>query len=173
MPMAIDEFTEFANAVTHRLIRSAYLLTGDLAAAEDLVQEALLRTYRHGQQVAVAGALESYTRTTMFRLQVKVWRRKRFRTVALDQLHPYAEPVHDPTAPVATAVVLHNALAQLPVRQRAVVVLRFFEDASVEQTAQILGCGTGTVKSQTAKALAKLRELVPRLEAATSGGGTK
>jgi RNA polymerase sigma-70 factor (sigma-E family) len=170
MPMPVQEFTEFASAVTHRLLRSAYLLTGDLAAAEDLVQEALLRTFRYGHRVAVTGALESYTRTTIFRLQVSVWRRKRFRTVDLHQLHPYAEPTHDPTEQVPTAVVLHNALARLPARQRAVVVLRFFEDASVAETAGILRCGAGTVKSQTAKALAKLRELVPQLDLQPEGG---
>lgn len=172
MPMPADEFTEFAAATTHRLLRSAYLLTGDLGTAEDLVQEALLQTYRHGHRISIAAALESYTRTTMFRLQVSVWRRRRFRTVGLDQLHPYAEPAHNPTDGVPTAVVLHNALARLPARQRAVVVLRFVEDASVTETAEILRCGTGTVKSQTAKALVRLRQLVPRLEVQPDGSTT-
>lgn len=78
MPMPVDEFTEFAAAVTPRLVRAAYLLTGDLGAAEDLVQEALVRTYRHGRRVLIDGALESYTRTTMYRLQLRSWRRRRF-----------------------------------------------------------------------------------------------
>lgn len=169
MPMPVDRFTEFAAAVTPRLVRSAYLLTGDLGAAEDLVQEALVRTYRHGHRIMIDGALESYTRTTMYRLQLRSWRRRRFRLTDLQGLPAGAEPSYDPTDDATIRLLLRRALAQLPPRQRAVVVLRFLEDADVNQTAEILQCGVGTVKSQTAKALAKLRLLIPALRSENEG----
>lgn len=161
MPMPVDEFTEFAAAVTPRLVRAAYLLTGDLGAAEDLVQEALVRTYRHGRRVLIDGALESYTRTTMYRLQLRSWRRRRFRLTDLAGLHAGVEPSHDPTEEATIRLLVQRALAQLPPRQRAVIVPRFFGDIDVNQTVEILQCGAGTVKGQTAKTLAKLRVRFP------------
>jgi len=153
---ASSEFESFVRARSPALIRSAYLLTGDQQLAEDLVQSALARTYRAWSRVERLGNAEAYTRRAMYHLQVSFWRRRRVREVYPETL-PEAR-VDPGTADVlARRDALRQALAQLTNRQRAVLVLRFYEDRSVTETAEILGCGIGTVKSQTAAALKRLR----------------
>jgi RNA polymerase sigma-70 factor (sigma-E family) len=155
------EFAEFARARTPTLLRSAYLLTGDQFLAEDLVQTALARALRNWQRL---DSPEAYTRTVMYHLQIRWWRirSRRNRADALGGARP--EPVMDNTAPIARQLALQQALLALAPKQRAVIVLRYFEDRSVRETAKLLHCSEGTVKSQTAKALANLRRQLPHTD---------
>ena len=158
-----DDFDEFVRAASPRLVRTAYLLVGDLGHAEDLVQTALVRTARRWRDAK--GAPTAYARAVLVNL-VKDRRRSRLRRVVETPLDGMPPAHRDPAATGADVetIVLRDALVRatraLPPRQRAVLVLRYFEDLPVEQVAEILGCSTGTVKSQTHHALVKLRELI-------------
>lgn len=165
---AREDFTRFVAARSGRLIRTAYVLAGDQHAAEDLLQSALTRTaarWRH-----VGDNPEAYVRRVMYNEQINRWRR-RGRESAMADVPDRA--VGDRAGEVDLRLALEQALLALPPRKRAVLVLRYFEDLPEGEVAQILGCSVGTVRSQTHKALARLRELVPdlatRLELA---GGT-
>jgi RNA polymerase sigma-70 factor (sigma-E family) len=144
-------------AVRHRqLLRSAYLLCGDVHEAEDLVQSTLVKVVLAGRRLDRIDSLDAYTRRTLFSTFVssrrRLWRREQ----------PYGE-LPDPAATGPDAdlgMVVRAALGRLPSRQRAVVVLRFWEDLGMQATAQVLGIGEGTVKSHTARALASLREML-------------
>ncbi len=156
-----DGFREFVVARSPALLRTAWMLTGDAAAAEDLLQTALARTWPHWGRVQ-AGHPEAYVRTVMVRTnaswQARFWNRER----------PTAEPggdragVADASQQVDDRLMLIDALMDLPVRQRQAVVLRYFDDLSVEAAAEIMACSPGTVKSQTFKGLARLREVLGR-----------
>jgi RNA polymerase sigma-70 factor (sigma-E family) len=153
------------------LLGFALLLAGDWQDAEDLVQLALIRVA--GRWSAARQHPEGYTRTVLVNLARDRWRagRRRHReTLAGDlaQLHPAT--AGDPAATVLDRQVLLRACRLLPVQQRAVLVLRFWEDRSVQETAAVLGCTEGTVKSHTHRALAGLRlalQGVPALVAGT------
>lgn len=147
---ARDDFTVFAGAAQQRLFRQAYLLCGDRAAAEDLVQTTLTAMYVAWPRIQDPAP---YARRTMLR---EHWRtaRRRDREQALHRLGDGAGPDRDP----AGALTIVEALGTLPARMRAVVVLRYWEDLSVEQTAALLGTSTGTVKSSASRGLAKLRD---------------
>ncbi len=152
-------FTAFVEARGQSLLRFAWLLTADADSAQDLVQEALTRLVPGWGRIAPA-AREAYVRTTIRRLWVDGWRRRHGR-----QVFPVAEPVErgrDPE-PVEDRLTVHRALARLTPRQRAVLVLRFYEDLTERQTADALGVTVGTVKSQTRDALDRLRVLAPDL----------
>lgn len=154
-----EGFREFVVARGSALSRSAYLLTGDHSAAEELLQAALARTVAHWRRAA-DGDPEAYVRRTMINLRTSWWRRRRY--AADVPVGPEDVPATDDAADaVVRRMTLVSALAQLPLRQRAVLVLRFFEDLTEAQTAEILGCSVGTVKSQTHDALARLRTLAP------------
>lgn len=150
------EFDEFVASASDSLLRTAYLLCGDRHLAEDLLQTALLRTARRWST-----AREN---PTPYALRVivnlsKDDRRNRGRRVVETPLTGVAGPVVPaPADDVLARQVLLAAVKRLPARQRAVLVLRFFADLSVEQTAEVLECSVGTVKSQTHHALTKLRE---------------
>jgi len=148
------EFTELVHGCWGSLYRTAYLHVGDHGLAEDLVQTALARTYAAWPRVRSVEAAPAYARTTLVNTAAE-WFRKRSwrRELPTEQLgEPDAVP-HDPSLrPTVIA-----ALGLLAPRQRAVIVLRFFEDLSVAETARALGCSDGTVKSQTYDALAILR----------------
>lgn len=148
-------FEEFVVARSPRLVRTAYLLTGDRDLAQDLVQTALARTWPHWHRVR-DNQPEAYVRTVMVRLQASLWRRKWRGEVPTDVL---PEPCSGaaPTDAVNDRVVLAKALALLPPGQRQIVVLRYVDDLSVDQVASIVGVAPGTVKSQSAKGLARLR----------------
>ena len=158
---AEESFRAYVRARTPALSRVAFLLTGDRHLAEDLVQETLLRVAGRWRRIVAGGDPDAYVRRTLYHQHVSVWRRSRRRPV------PIAEPpeghLPDPSAAIASRLSVHAALARLAPRQRAVVVLRYFEDLSEGQTAEILGCGVGTVKSQTRDALARLRRVAPEL----------
>ncbi|HIW61608.1 MAG TPA: SigE family RNA polymerase sigma factor [Candidatus Stackebrandtia excrementipullorum] len=156
-----SEFEEFAMAATPSLLRSAYLLTGDQQLAEDLVQSALARTHRYWRNITTSGNATAYTRKVMYHLQVSRWRRRRVTEQLRDR--PIELSVPDRSADIDMKLSLRSALATLTPRQRAVVVLRYFEDRSVAETATLLGCSEGSIKSQTFRALNKLRDALPQL----------
>lgn len=158
MDSSKEDFEEFVRARTPSLLRVAYLLTGDQHLAEDLVQSALARSHQAWGRARVDNP-HAYVRRTMYHLQVSWWRRRRFTESALSS--DEGAVGGDDSTLTTVRIDLKKALLSLPPKQRAVVVLRFFEDQSEAETAQLLDCAVGTVKSQTAKALAKLRVLVP------------
>ncbi|MBO0869561.1 MAG: SigE family RNA polymerase sigma factor [Micromonosporaceae bacterium] len=148
-------FAEFVAARYARLVRTGYLLTGDRGHAEDLVQQALLKTFRSWHRLEAEANAEAYTRTTMLRMALG-WRRRRWNgEVPTGALPEAASADHSST--VDTAEVVRRALAGLPPGQRAVLVLRYFEDLSEAEIAETLGCSPGTVKSRCSRALAALR----------------
>ena len=163
-----DEVRDFVAARGHALLRTAYLLTGDQQLAEDLVQGALEKVVAHWGAIRVAEAAESYVRRTMYRDQVSLWRRRRVSEV-LSFTVPEPRRGPDSRDRVEDRVVLRQALMSLGRRQRTVVVLRYFEDLTEVETARLLGCTVGTVKSQMSKALAKLR-IDPALACADDRG---
>lgn len=147
------EFAEFVAARSNALLRTAYLLTGDWALGEDLLQTTLASCWRRWDRLT--DEPESYVRKAMLNTFLS-WRRRRWNgevpTEALPE-HGYA----DGTAQVDERDEVWQALRRLPRRQRAVVVLRYFDDLSEHETARLLGVSVGTVKSQSSKALAALR----------------
>jgi RNA polymerase sigma-70 factor (sigma-E family) len=159
----IEEFTAFARNRTQALLRSAYLLTGDQHLAEDLVQASLARTYLAWRRIDDPANAEAYTRRVMYRLQVSSWRARRLRESVTADLPEPRQAGTDPTDAADTRIALRAALLKLPPRQRAVLVLRFFEDHTEAQAADLLDVTIGTVKSQTAKGLARLRVIAPEL----------
>jgi RNA polymerase sigma-70 factor (sigma-E family) len=155
------EFTSFVAAASRRLLRSAYLITGDLAEAEDLLQTALERTYRRWHWVRQKDVPEAYVRRILFTSAVDAARGRKVSSGPLQEELLPAEP--DPAIEgVSGRAALLNCVRALPGGQRAVLVLRYFEDLTEADTARVLGCSIGTVKSQHARAVARLRELVPQ-----------
>jgi RNA polymerase sigma-70 factor (sigma-E family) len=152
----VPDFEAFVMARSGSLLRTAFLLTGNRTDAEDLVQSALAKIAPRWVRVVAGGDPEPYVRTVLYREHVSIWRRRRMSEVPLEESTPQpSSPSHEDA--VSTSLVLARALARLPRGQRAVVVLRFYEDLGESATAQVLGCSVGTVRSQTAKALANLR----------------
>ena len=152
-----DAFHEFVVARTAALSRTAYLLTGDHHLAEDLVQTALFKAAKSWGRIK--GDPEPYVRRILYTENVSWWRRRRHTTEST--LGEY----DGPAAAVDTdlRLSLTHALAQLTAKQRTVLVLRFYEDRTEAQTAELLGIGAGTVKSTTRQALARLRTVAPHL----------
>lgn len=159
----IEEFTSFARHRTQALLRSAYLLTGDQHLAEDLVQASLARTYVAWRRLDDPTNAEAYTRKVMYRLQISWWRRRKLRESVTADLPEPRRVGTDPTDTVDIRIVLRAALLKVPPRQRAVLVMRFFEDHTEAEVADLLDVTVGTVKSQTAKGLARLRTIAPEL----------
>jgi RNA polymerase sigma-70 factor (sigma-E family) len=151
---SVRDFEEFVTARGPRLLRVAWLLTGDAQLAEDLLQTVLAKVWPKWHRIADENP-EAYVRTSLVNTSAS-WSQRRW----------HGEVPHDSlpdvtAADVFAAVDLEHALAaavrRLPARQRAVIVLRYFEDLSVEETAKVLECRPGTVKSQAAKAMRVLR----------------
>ena len=153
-----EDFAAFVAQAWPGLVRTALLLTGDRTRAEDLAQEALVRTHRRWRSVRRSEAPTAYVRTAMVNLHRSWWRRRARREVLVDSTPDRATSAGDWGVPTETDEVLAAALATLPPRMRATLVLRFYEDLSEHQTAQTLGCAVGTVKSQTARGLERLRD---------------
>jgi len=153
------DFDEFVRARAGALGRVAYLLTGDRQQAEDLVQITLERCAVHWHRLEDPDA---YARRVLYSRAVSWWRvRHRRRGEVLTDRPP--EAVGGPVGDLDLRIVLQRALARLTPRQRAVLVLRFYEDRSERDTARLLDVAVGTVKSQTRHALRRLRELAPEL----------
>jgi RNA polymerase sigma-70 factor (sigma-E family) len=151
--VAEDGFSEFVAARYPALARSAYLLVGDRGHAEDLVQSALIRTLTAWSRLRSPLAAESYTRTTMVRLAGRWARRRWLGEIPSDRGPDLVDAGRDPDI----GLDVHAALATLPWPQRAVLVLRYFDDLSEAETATVLRCSAGTVKSRSSRALAHLR----------------
>jgi len=150
------EYTAFVHTAWASLYRTAYLLLGDHAAAEDLVQTTLAKTYAGWKRVRDVQAAHGYARTTMYNTARSMFRSPGWRKELASEQLPEKAYSED----TSTRTDLVDALRQLAPRQRAVVVLRFYEDLSVTQTAEALGITEGTVKSQTSDAMGRLRELL-------------
>jgi RNA polymerase sigma-70 factor (sigma-E family) len=155
-------FREFVAARLGRLSRIAYLLTGDHHAAEDLVQATLVKMARHWRRVSQAGVPDAYVRRALYHEHVSSWRGRR-KLEMTTATPPERATGRDESAETVRRIVLRNALARLAPGQRAVIVLRYFEDLSESETADALGCSVGSVKSQTHHALARLRAIAPEL----------
>ena len=149
------EFARYFGERAHSLRSTAFLLCGDWHQAEDLTQAALLKLYLAWPRLSRHDALDAYARKVVLRTFLAEHRRSRWKRERLT-----GEP---PEVPAGSAgndhdMLVRQALAVLGAKQRAVLVLRYFEDLSVEETASALGCSTGTVKSQAARGLATLRK---------------
>lgn len=160
-----DRFREFARSQAVALRRSAYLLCGDWHLAEDLTQTALVKVHRAWSRVSRTDHPVSYLRKTLLRCWLderrRPWRRAERRG---EPVPDGADERADPVAAVERGDLrdeLFRALSGIPPRQRAVLVLRFFESLSVAETAEALGCSEGTVKSQTARGLAAMKATLP------------
>lgn len=158
-----QQFQDFVAARGPALLRTALLLTGDQQAAEDLVQSALEKALRHWSRIQVAAATEGYVRQIMYRENVSVWRRRRGREVLVAEIPEQRGADQSPVSD--DRIVMWQALLRLGPRQRTVLVLRYYEDLSEHEVAHAMGVSVGTVKSQTAKALARLRHHAPELRA--------
>lgn len=157
---AFDGFADFMRVHGVALSRLAYLLTGDHADAQDLVQSALTKTAVQWRRVSRYDEPLAFVKRVMMNETISVWRRrKRIRVDAVGQVPD--RPGHENEGDALRRMLMWQALGKLSVRQRAVLVLRFYEDRSVAETAEMLGCSTGTVKSQTYDALERMRALVP------------
>ena len=160
-----DDFVAYYVARADHLRATAYLLCGDWDLAQDLTQTAFTKLYRVWGRVERHDTLDQYARRVLVRTFLdekrRPWRRElstvpgsaALDSTALDSAAPDARGVHE-------RMLLQTALGRIPKRRRAVLVLRFWADLSVEQVADILGCSTGTVKSQTSHGLADLRSVL-------------
>jgi RNA polymerase sigma-70 factor (sigma-E family) len=148
----VAQFTDFVRARHRRLTQTAFLLTGDRGRAEDVVQAALAKTFDAWHRLAVPEAAEAYTRTTMVRLLGRWGRRRWLGEIPTESIEAVAT-----TGDPALGVDVRRALARLPWDQRAVLVLRYFDDLAERDVAALLGLSVGTVKSRTNRALAALR----------------
>ncbi|HEV2089418.1 MAG TPA: SigE family RNA polymerase sigma factor [Cryptosporangiaceae bacterium] len=154
-PTVEREFREFVAARHAALLRTAYLLVGNWATAEDLLQTALARTYLAWGRIEHFGAVEAYARRVLVNTSTSWWRRRwhgERATAVLPEQQWY-----DGTDAHLERHALWQHVTALPRRQRAILVLRFYEDLTEATTAETLGITVGTVKSQTARALATLR----------------
>ncbi|MFG3297849.1 SigE family RNA polymerase sigma factor [Micromonospora chersina] len=149
-------YVAFVEEAWRRHIRLAMLLAGDRWRAEELLQDSLVRMYERWRRLSRSDDLHAYLRRALVNNHTSFWRRRRRESLVAevpDRAAPSTEPDHD-------AVALRRALRALPPRQRAVVVLRHYEDLPEREVARVLGCTVGTVKSQHSKALGKLRHLL-------------
>lgn len=147
-------FREFVAAGSRRHLRTAYLLTGNAADAEDLLQTALARLMGVWDRVSAGGDVDGYLRKVIVNAHASRWQRK-WRGEAPTEVLP--EAAHDPYPQSDERDRLQRALRTLSRGERAVVVLRHVEDLSETEVARVLGCSTGTVKSQASRGLSKLR----------------
>jgi RNA polymerase sigma-70 factor (sigma-E family) len=160
------EFTEYVSARQAWLRRVAFLLCGDWHRADDLVQSAITRLYAYWHKARRADNLDGYARRTLVNAYLAEQRSGWAKWTVLHRfgsgeaaIAPEPEPAAVP-GDLELGLDLKTALAKLPPRQRATVVLRFYCDLSIEQTAQVMGCSAGNVKSQSSRALATLRNLL-------------
>jgi RNA polymerase sigma-70 factor (sigma-E family) len=156
----MDDFDEFVAGNLEQLLKTAYLITWDAGEAEDLVQECLFKVARRWPRVRAMAQPRAYARRILVNLALDDGRGRARRRGELEE--PLSVPdgvARDLLAGVETRAELLDALARLTPRQRAVLVLRYFNDLTEAQTAEVLGCSPGTVKSNASRGLARLREV--------------
>ncbi|MEU7899318.1 SigE family RNA polymerase sigma factor [Nonomuraea sp. NPDC049152] len=163
------DFRQFVIDRSEALFRTAYLLTGDRHAAEDLVQSALTKTAARWRGLRDPAAIEGYVRRVMYHERVSWWRRRsRVAEVSAAWLPDQVGDGHAEAADLR--LVMRAALARLTPRQRTVLVLRYFEDLSETEIAGLLGIGVGSVRSQIYRSLERLKKAAPELNAVKEFG---
>ena len=150
-----EEFRDYVAARGSALLRTAVVLAGDRAEAEDLLQAALAKTYLAWDRINDRAAVDGYVRRAMVNTQISWWRRRKLEIYPTDQLPDL--PVNDDTGRTELHDALSRALERLPKRQRVAVVMRYYDDMSETEIAEALGVSVGTVKSTVSRAVAKLR----------------
>jgi RNA polymerase sigma-70 factor (sigma-E family) len=155
----LSGFAELVDARSTALLRLAYAVVGDHQLAQDLLQEALVKVYVAWPRLRDTSGAEAYARRTIVTTAISWRRRRSFHEPPVDVV-PDAEGDADQSDRLATHDVLWQQVRGLPPRQRTALVLRYYEDLSEAETADLMGCSTGTVKSQLSAALVKLRERV-------------
>lgn len=150
-------YVEYVTARQPALRRSAYLLAGDWHRADDLVQETITKLYTRWRRISAVDNVDAYVHTMLVRTFLD---EKRLRWAGVKLLAQPPDRTGVPAVDDDTRLTLRDALDKVPPRQRAALVLRFYCDMTVEQTAEVLGCASGTVKSQTSHGLAALRRLL-------------
>lgn len=155
-----DRFTSYVRDRGPALLRTARSLTANPSDAEDLLQTALTKTYLAWDRIDDHHALDGYVRRTLVNTRTSQWRKRRVDEFALatDELPERPAPGPDAADRQAQRDAMLRAVSRLPPRQRAMVVLRYYEDMTEAQTAQALGVSIGTVKSAVSRALDKLRD---------------
>jgi RNA polymerase sigma-70 factor (sigma-E family) len=148
-------FGEYVSARSRALLRTAYLLTGNVADAEDLVQAALAKTFLAWDRIEDRGAVDGYVRRAMVNTHISWWRRRRVEEYPTDEIPDQAVADHAVSSDLQET--LRRAIDRLPQRMRAAVVLRYYEDMTEAEVAEALGVSLGTVKSTVSRAVAKLR----------------
>jgi RNA polymerase sigma-70 factor (sigma-E family) len=148
-------FRDYVRSRSSALLRTAYLLTGNVADAEDLVQSALAKTYVAWDRIEDRGALDGYVRRAMVNTHISWWRRRRVEEFPTDEIPDRAVVDHSVASDLQEA--LRRAVDRLPQRMRAAVMLRYFDDMTEAEVAEVLGVSLGTVKSTVSRAVAKLR----------------
>ncbi|MFE4514655.1 SigE family RNA polymerase sigma factor [Kitasatospora sp. NPDC056783] len=164
-------FEAFAATRWPRLVRTAYLLTGDHHEAEDVVQATFAKVFRNWSRISRLEEPDAYVHRALVNNNLSRHRRRRVRQLLVPVLPDRASAAGGGHG-VEERSVLIQALAELPRRQRAVVVLRYWEDMSERQVAEVLGCSPGNVKSQASRGLAKLRGH-PALAPYAAGTGSR
>ncbi|MFK4146201.1 SigE family RNA polymerase sigma factor [Streptomyces sp. NPDC004065] len=157
---AYPSFTSYVRARRPVLLRTARSLTANASDAEDLLQTALTKTYVAWERIEDHRALDGYVRRALLNTRTSQWRKRKVDEFSCEEL-PEPEPVPDAADPAerqALRDAMWRSVMKLPARQRAMVVLRYYEDLSEAQTAEVLGVSVGTVKSAVSRALGKLRE---------------
>lgn len=157
-----QEFAAYVAARQRSLLRTAWLLTGDWPAAEDLVQSALVKAWRRWDRVTAAEQPDAYVRRVVVTTYLS-WRKRKWTGEVPTEVLPEAVAV-DGFHAADLRDALSRLLPELPPGQRAVLVLRHYEDLTEVETARLLGCTVGTVKSQNARALARLRAAMSTME---------
>jgi RNA polymerase sigma-70 factor (sigma-E family) len=169
-PDAEARFCEFVAARQQALLRTAYLLTSELHSAEDLVQISLAKAYLAWDRLREPQAVEAYVRKIMVNEHTSWWRRAWRRNERSTDELPEPPSVEDDPATFERRDEMWELVQTLPPKQRAAVVLRYYEDMSEAETARVLGCSVGTVKSQTHRALSALRQRLSDQGQSAKGG---
>jgi RNA polymerase sigma-70 factor (sigma-E family) len=166
-----EDYTAYVEGAWQRLFRTAYALTGDVRAAEELLQGTLVKVYVSWRKVARADSRDAYVRRVMVNHASSGWRSRRHRDEVLTaDPRPSDQAASSFDADLATSDELWGLVQGLPPRQRAVVVLRYYEDLSEREIGSVLGIAPGTVKSLASAAMAKLRAQMQHTSATTAGG---
>jgi RNA polymerase sigma-70 factor (sigma-E family) len=149
------EFRDYVRSRSRALLRTAYLLTGNMADAEDLLQSALAKTYLAWDRIEDRGALDGYVRRALVNTHISWWRRRRLEEYPTDEIPDQAVVDHSVSSELQES--LRRAIDRLPQRMRAAVMLRYYDDMTEAEVADVLGVSLGTVKSTVSRAVAKLR----------------